>query len=146
MKMNIHIDRYLTDADRAEMLAVLRGGGPSAFIDALRRQPPVGYVEVGDRTWTIRWAHEREQDLGRVIVVATDEPVDYFYSRDRTQPRTDYDTAVIRLEVDVIGIGEGTMAAAARVRPSDDGSGVEIDDYADEPVDLFIVTKDYSRR
>ena len=142
--MDIHIDRYLSNPDRAGMLAALRSGGAESFSRALKSAPAAGYLEVGDRRWTIRWAHEEERDLGRVIVLATDEPVYFFETGGHAKSRAGYTAAVIRLDVDVIGTGAGTMYAAAMVRPTEDGSGVKVDDYADQPLQLVMVTKDYS--
>ena len=56
------------------------------------------------------------------------------------KPRTGYDVALIRLQVDDVGLGEGSMAAAARVRPGGD-TGVEVDDYADKPIKLVTVVR-----
>ena len=46
----------------------------------------------------------------------------------------------MRLTVDEIGLGTGTMAAAARVKPDGSG-GVVVEDYADEPIKLTFVTR-----
>jgi hypothetical protein len=51
---------------------------------------------------------------------------------------------VILLEVDQVGLGNGTMAAAARVRPGGP-TGVQIDDYAETPVKLVTVRKSFAK-
>lgn len=43
----------------------------------------------------------------------------------------------MELQLDDQGSGTGTMAAAARVRPSPDG-GVVLDDYAEAPIRLTV--------
>jgi hypothetical protein len=68
----------------------------------------------------------------------------FFETGGHAKSRAGYTAAVIRLDVDVIGTGTGTMYAAAMVRPTEDGSGVKVDDYADQPLQLVMVTKDYS--
>jgi Xaa-Pro aminopeptidase len=42
--------------------------------------------------------------------------------------------------VDDVGLGNGQMAAAARVRPGGE-SGVQVDDYADKPIKLATVVR-----
>jgi hypothetical protein len=56
------------------------------------------------------------------------------------KPRAGYEVALIQLQVDSIGLGDGTMAAAARVRPGGE-SGVQVDDYADKPIKLVTVVR-----
>jgi hypothetical protein len=47
------------------------------------------------------------------------------------------------MEIDHIGFGSGVMAAAARLKPAPDG-GVQIDDYAEQPIKLVTVTRKFS--
>jgi ribulose-phosphate 3-epimerase len=59
------------------------------------------------------------------------------------KPRAGFDVAVLRVEIDDIGLGSGVMAAAARLKPAPDG-GVQIDDYAEQPVKLVTVARKLS--
>ena len=106
--------------------------------------PIVGYVQIEDQKFDLRWAHHEEQGGGQVVTVATDKPI-YFAGGGSpdAKPRAGYELAVIRLEVDGIGIGmgKGTMAAAARVKPTANAQGVQVDAYADQPIDLKTVTR-----
>jgi hypothetical protein len=54
------------------------------------------------------------------------------------KPRQGFDLAVLQLTVDDYGLGMGTMAAAARVKPDGSG-GVVLEDYAEEPIKLSSV-------
>ena len=56
------------------------------------------------------------------------------------KPRDGYDVAVIQMRVDDTGLGTGTMAAAAKVKPGGD-TGVVIDDYAEQPIALTKVVR-----
>ena len=56
------------------------------------------------------------------------------------KPRAGYEVAVIEMTVDTVGLGKGTMTAAARVKPGGT-SGVQIDDYAEKPIQLVTVSK-----
>jgi hypothetical protein len=139
--IQISISRYTPDADRTAVENALKTGGYPAFVTALRKAPIVGTVSAGDQKWTIRWARERPTGKGRSIVVVTDQPV-FFVGGGRVdaKPRAGYEIALIQLQVDEVGLGNGSMAAAARVRPGGE-SGVQIDDYAETPIKLVTVVR-----
>ena len=139
--IQIDIRRYTPEADRTAVETALKTGGFAAFVTALRQAPEVGTVSSGKRKWSIRWAREQTGPKGRTIVVVTDQPI-FFVGGGAVdaKPRAGYDVALIRLQVDDVGLGEGSMAAAARVRPGGD-TGVEVDDYADKPIKLVTVVR-----
>ena len=66
----------------------------------------------------------------------TDTPL-YFVGGGRTdaKPRAGFELAILQLAVDEFGLGTGTMAAAARIKPDGQG-GVVMEDYAEEPIRL----------
>jgi len=136
----IHVERYTPDFDRTSVQEALRIGGYPGFVTALRKAPDVGYVELGGRKATIRWARQAPSNTGRTIVVVTDKPVVFLGGQANAKPRAGYEVAVIQLKVDGQGDGAGTMAAAARVRPGGE-TGVQIDDYAEVPITLMKVTR-----
>lgn len=139
--IQIHIQRYTPELNRIAVESALKYGGYPGFLTALRKAPDVGYVAHGDQKYTIRWARERATPEGRSIVLVTDKPV-FFVGGGATEakPREGYHVAVIQLDVDEAGVGSGTMAAAARVKPGAE-TGVQLDDYADEPVKLTVTRK-----
>ena len=112
-----------------------------AFFPKLRQASVVGHLTFGEKTWNIRYAYQQPNEKGRRIVIVTDQPV-YFVGGGQTdaKPREGYGVAVVQIEVDDVGLGKGTMAAAARVKPGGPG-GVQIDDYADKPIDLVTVRR-----
>lgn len=138
--LTIAIDRYTPDKDIQAMEQALKAGGSDAFLAALRRAPVAGHLTVGAQTFTIRWARQRATASGRVISLVTDTPV-YFVGGGTpdAKPRSGYDVAVVQLNMDSSGIGKGSMAAAARVKPGG-ADGVEVEDYASEPVKLQSVS------
>lgn len=140
--IRIIVDRYTAGDDRKAMTDALRHGGYPGFVNALRKAPAVGRVELGDESFIIRWAREEATAKGRVITIVTDTPV-YFVGGGRVgaKPREGFELAVIRLTVDDFGTGTGTMAAAARVKADREGD-VSVEDYADEPVKLTFVRRD----
>jgi hypothetical protein len=140
--VRIFIDTYTTDKDRDTMVSALKGGGYPSFLQALRNAPVVGRLEMGDKSWKIRWA--RQQDAGptrRVIVVATDQPV-FFVGGGAVdaKPRAGYELGLVQFEIDDAGLGKGTMAAAAKVKLGEP-TGVQVDDYGTKPIQLTSVTK-----
>ena len=57
--------------------------------------------------------------------------------------REGFDTAVVQLTMDTSGLGEGRVAAAAKVKPGGE-TGVEIEAYDAEPVKLTSVKRQIS--
>lgn len=139
--VTIDIRRYTPDAERTAVETALKGGGYPAFLTALRKAPEVGTVGLGTQKWAIRWAREQSTPAGRTIVVVTDQPMFFLGgARANAKPRAGYEVGLIRLQVDAAGMGKGEMAAAARVKPGGE-TGVQVDDYADQPISLTGVVR-----
>ena len=141
-RITMQIDRYTPDADREAVIQALKQGGYPAFLTALRKAPVVGTITVAGQTFNIRWAREQPVSNGRTIVLVTDKPV-YFVGGGSTtaKPREGYEVALLKFRLDGSGLGfEGTMAAAARVKPGGD-TGVQIDDYAEKPIELQSINR-----
>jgi hypothetical protein len=139
--ITIHVQRYTPDFDRKSVETGLKSAGYNGFLTALRKAPSVGFIEIGGDKHLIRYARERTNPKGRDIVLVTEKPV-FFIGGGATNPkaRDVYQVAVIQLQVDDAGSGSGSLAAAARVRPGGD-SGVQLDDYAEEPIKLVGVKR-----
>jgi len=71
----------------------------------------------------------------------TDAPV-YFVGAGLpdSQSRAGFDVAVAQMNIDSSGLGEGSIALAAKVKPGGQ-NGVEIQDYATEPVKLVSIMR-----
>jgi hypothetical protein len=141
-RITMQIDRYSPEADRDAVALALKRGGYPAFLAALRKAPAVGTVTVAGQTFDVRWAREQPLANGRSIVLITDKPV-YFVGGGSTtaKPREGYEVAVLQFRLDNSGLGfDGTMAAAARVKPGG-ATGVQIDDYAEKPIELQSITR-----
>jgi len=143
--IRVRLDGYTPARDQQTMVAALTTGGYDAFLIALRQARAVGYVEIRDERWTVRWASQQPTLGGRRIVVATDRPVAFVGAgapgRGDAKPQDGYGLALIELQMDDIGMGEGTMAPAARIASSVDGKGIRVDQYADQPIQLKSVIK-----
>jgi len=143
--IQVQIDRYSPDFDRKSVESALKGGGYPSFLSALRKAPEVGFVGIGDQKFPIRYAREEKTAKGRTITVVTEKPM-FFVGGGRTdaKPRAGYEVGAIQMMVDDVGLGSGTMAAAARIKPGPEGVGVQVDDYADEPIKLTTVSRKLS--
>ena len=141
--VTIHIERYTSDADRTSISGALSSGGYAGFLPVFRKAPEVGYVEMNGRKVPVRWARQETTPKGRHISVLTDGPL-FFVGGGAVdeKPRAGFDLAVIQMDVDPIGLGTGSMAAAARVKPGGP-TGVQLDDYGDKPITLATVRKSY---
>jgi hypothetical protein len=141
--VTIHIEKYTDERNRNTMTEALKTGGYPAFLPALRAAPDIGWVEMNGRKVIARWARQQPTEKGRTISVITEAPLAFVGGGAiDAKPRAGYELAVIQMNVDSIGLGSGTMAAAARVKPGGP-AGVQIDDYADKPVKLATVRKSY---
>ena len=136
--VTIHLDRLMADADFESVAGGLKYGGYPKFLDALKQLPVVGHLQVGRQKADVKYARVRKTDKGELLVVGTDRPM-YFLGagRPEAKQKAGYETAFLEIEIDEKGNGEGTMAAAARVKPGEGGS-VIIDDYAEDPIRLTV--------
>jgi len=137
--VTIQISRYTREHARVAMTDALKHGGYPNFLRALREAPVAGTLTMTGRTFSIRWAHQEAREGGRTITIVTDKPV-FFIGSGQADPKPTqgYEVAVVKLEMNATGGGEGIMAAAARVKPGGEGT-VRIDDYAQTPVKLTVV-------
>ena len=142
--ITVHMDTYTSDADHEAMVRVLKEGGHAPFMEKLRQAPAIGKVTVANRSVNVRWAREQVKDNNRRIVLVTDAPV-FFFGAGATdaKPTAGYDLAVLEFTLDSSGLGSGTMAGAARVKPGGP-LGVELDDYAGKRITLVTVSRDIS--
>ena len=137
--MKLQLDRFVADSDREAVTEALKTGGSAAFLAALKKAPALGQLTAGKRTFTVRWATETPIKNGRTIVVVTDSPVFFVGGGELdAKPREGYDVGVLRFDFDDSGVGEGTMAAAARVKPGGP-TGVQVDDYGQQPTKVRIM-------
>jgi hypothetical protein len=142
--IDIKIDRYTPDADREAMATALKTGGYPALLEAVRKAPAVGTLTAGKDSFVIRWAREQRTGANkRTISVVTEKPV-YFVGGGNVnaKPREGYELAVAQFDMDDSGLGKGTMAAAAKIKPGGP-NGFIIDDYAEKPITLVSITRAY---
>jgi len=142
--MTVQIDKYTPDDQHQTIVNALKAGDNKAFLDVLRKAPVVGALKMNNRSVAIRWAREQPQGGNRRIAVMTESPVFFFGAGAvDAKPTAGYDVGVLEFTVDTIGLGKGTMAAAAKVKPGGP-TGIEIEDYSGKRIELTTVTRNKS--
>jgi len=145
-EMVFKIDKYTADADHDALVKALKDGGNAAFLAALKKAPKVGALTVGQRSIDIRWARTRPEGSDhRRVAFVTDQPA-YFAGAGAAdaKPTAGYDLAVVEFTIDSVGLGSGTMAPAAKVKPGGP-TGVEVDDYSGKRITLTTVTRSLAK-
>jgi hypothetical protein len=131
----IHVDRVMNETFRKRVTDALMHGGYPNFLPALRALPPIGTIEVGERKVEVRYVREEPREKGTRLVLVADRPM--FFLGEPAKARAGYELTMVDLTLDAQGNGTGTMAGAARVKPTADG-GVAVDDFAEAPVQLTV--------
>jgi hypothetical protein len=139
--VNIRIDRWSTDEERAALLGILKGEDNTrttnqTLLRALQKMPSAGTIAApGSLAWDLRFAQQGPLEKGRRIVVATDRPIGFWEARN--QPRTmDYPFTVLELRLDGDDKGEGKMLAGTKLFIEPDSNTLVLEDYAQQPVRL----------
>ena len=132
--VQIRINRWSTDEDRAHLMTALRESGPQALLKALQKMPSVGTIRTPSSVgYDLRYARQSKVGDGRRIVIATDRPMDYWEASN--QPRSvQYPFTVLQMQLDQSGKGTGTMSLAMKVEANDDL--VILEDLASSPFRL----------
>ena len=146
-RIEIVIERWSSERERDELIAVLKDKGSDALLSRLQKMPRVGYIRDADRGslgWDLHFARERKlEDGGRQIVLATDRPISAWEAFNR--PRSaDYDFTLADIRFDGDGKGVGKLAVATKITSNDKTGVIEIENFSSEPVRLTEVTS--SRR
>ena len=107
---------------------------PSALQDTKK----VGFIRRtgGGLGWNIQYARKEPlPDGGYRLIFATDRPMSF--AERVSQPRSaDYEFMVAELRMGKDGKGEGKLVPAAKVTFNKDENVIEIENYANEPVQL----------
>lgn len=138
--VDIVITRWSTEAERDTLTAVLLDKGPSALLDTLRDQRPVGYIRTPNSIgYDLRFAHQVPADEGgRRVILATDRPIGFWEATQ--QPRSiDYPFTLIELRLNRDGEGEGKMSIATKITANKEFNLIELEDYGTQPVRLMSV-------
>jgi hypothetical protein len=142
--VDITIDRWTTDAEATLLHDALIEKDSDALLKAIHKiTPRVGVIRRanGGLGWDIQYA--RRTDLpsgGYRVVFATDRPMSFFEAANR--PRSaDYEFLWAELHIGADGEGEGKLVPRAKITYDKDKRVVEIENYANLPVQLTKVTE-----
>ena len=139
--VSITISRFATDAERASVNAALKSGGNRAAKEVLAKMPDSGMLEMGENHVPIKYAFARSTGSGRVVVLATAEPLLHPGSGlPEAKPKSKDDVAVAILVLDANNTGHGELAAAAQVRTTASGA-ITIDHYDAPKIWLKNITR-----
>ena len=139
--ITLRVERYSDKKDVDAMEKALKDGGSAAFLAAFRKAPVVGQFETGKQSYALRFTRQTPNAKGRVVTAVIEKPV-YFVGGGvpGAKPREGFEVAVIQLDMDASGVGEGKLVAAAKVKPGGP-NGVDIEAYESEPIKLLSVMK-----
>jgi hypothetical protein len=132
--VQIYISKWSTEADRTQLVTVLRESGPEALLKTLQKMPKVGSIRTPSSIgYDLHYARQTPVGEGRRIVIATDRPIDRIEVTE--QLRTlDYPFTLIQMQLDSQGRGTGTMSYATKIVAMDDM--IQLEDFATAPVML----------
>ncbi len=142
LPVTIRIGRFVTDADREAILAIVKAHQPGATLKALTGKPDIGYIQLGEKRTPIKFAYARSTGDGRLITVVTAQPV-YFLSDPKAatpKPKQGFELALALLVLDGRDTGDGELAPAAKIRMDDKGA-IVTEEYGSEVVRLVKITK-----
>ncbi len=132
-KITVGVDRLMEESRWKRVTDALKHGGYPNFVNALRMLPPVGRVQLNARRVDLRYAREEQRGEVRRLVLVADKPL--FVLGDAAKARPGFELTVIELNIDAKGAITGSMAGAARVKPSLEGD-VLLEDQAEALVTL----------
>jgi hypothetical protein len=137
------VNRWSTDAERDRLMNVLMEQGPEKLLDALQKNPKVGYIRTPNSVgYDLHFARKTPlPDGGERVVLGTDRYIAYWEAVNR--PRSlEYPFTVIELRINANGEGEGKMSLATKVIPDKESKTIVLEDYGTQPVLLQSVKRD----
>jgi hypothetical protein len=146
--IEITIDRWTSEEERAKLRSALVDKGSDALVRALGDVKTAGHIRAtsGGLGWDIRYARKAPlPDGGYRVVIGTDRPMS-FYERSAHPRSADYEFLIAELRLGPKGEGEGRLFPAAKVSFDKDENSIEIENYANQPVRLTKVTELKSKK
>jgi hypothetical protein len=142
--LQIVIERWSSDAERAALINTLVESGSDKLLDAVQKiKPRAGFIRTNTSLgWDIQYARMTEIEGGsKRIVFATDRPMSFYEARNDTRS-SDYEFMLCEMRIGPEGKGEGKLAVSTKISYDKDKKSVEIENYGQEPVRLTQVTVD----
>jgi len=135
--VTIRIDKFVPDAERDALIAVIKAGKPADTLKALTAKPDIGYVDAGGGTKTpIKFAYARSTGDGRLITFVTAQPLAFLNPGAAAKAKEGFTLALGLLVLTSQNTGDGELSPAAKVRIDDKGA-VVTEEYSAEVVRLL---------
>jgi hypothetical protein len=135
------IDRFVSDADRDRLMAVVKRHKTTEIHDALAAMPDIGFIDVGGVKTPIKFAHARPANDGRLITIVTGKAVLHIGGdMPDAKPKAGYDLAFALLVLEGNGQGQGEFAPATKIKVDANGA-IVTEDYGPATVHLTDVKK-----
>jgi hypothetical protein len=133
--IEIVVNRWSTDGQRDQLMAVMMSKGPEKLLDALQDMPRMGYIRTPDSVgWDIHFARKIPgKDGGERVVLLTDRRIGFWEAANR--PRSiDYPFTHIELRLNRDGEGEGKMSIATKVIYDKKDNMISLENFQTSPV------------
>lgn len=135
------IDRFVSDADRDRIMAVVKTNDNAAIRKALAAMPDIGYVELASRKTPIKYAYAKPTGSGRLITLVTADPIHFVGGAAQdAKPKAGFDLGLALLILDASDKGDGEITPAARIK-MDEAGAIVTSDYGGETVRLTGIAK-----
>lgn len=140
--VQIVVDHWTPDPARDRLINVLMQQGSEQLLDALKKQPRVGYIRTPDSIgYDLHYASRTPTgDGGERVVLATDRPIGFWEATARTRT-LDYPFTVIELHIKPNGEGEGKMSVATKITADAKDNLIVLENYTQQPVLLQSVKR-----
>ena len=137
----LHIDRYSTEEEMLELLALLQEKGQDVVVDAMWDMEEKGWIKIGNTLgYHAAVIRSFENEGYRIIRVFTDRPIQFVESMRGLRSR-DYPFGLIELSIGPDGTGEGVLIAAAKAEFTET-AGVEFESYGTQPFKILQIQKE----
>jgi hypothetical protein len=145
--VDLVVDRWSTDSERAELMTTLLEKGPSKLLSSLQKLRRVGYIRTPNSIgYDLHFAMKLPgEDGGERIILATDRYIGFWEAR--SQPRSiDYPFTLIEIRIGKDGEGEGKMSLATKIVVDKDDNTIVLENYDTQPVLLKSVRREPTTR
>jgi len=135
-QLQIVVDRWSSQAQRAKLLDALAKKGPEKLLDTLQDQPKVGYIRSSTSLgWDLRYAYEEPgEDGGERVVLVTDRPIAFWETANDART-LDYPFTVIEIRMPHEGDGQGMLSVAAKITRDKKGD-ITLENWGTQPIRL----------
>lgn len=138
--VDIHVQRYSTDAERDKLLDAFKSGGQDRLLDVLQKLPVVGYIRTPTSLrYDLHFARQvPNPEGGRKVVLFTDRHLAMWEVVNSTRSAS-YPFTLIQLQLGPDDKGVGKASIATKISQKD--NVIELENFENQPVLLNNVEK-----